>query len=196
MSVGRRRRWPIAGAAVVTVAALAAGCGFGRGEPDRAPRAALAVSGALEDCGSGTTPAATSFGPNDLVMGPAALMAFYGAVHEPAESFRPVRGQDQAWKVPVVLHPGTTLTLSVSGRTARHLSLVYTERTRTARNVRDGDRKVTFRSCSGDQAAGTTGWAGGFLVDGPRCRLRVRISVDGRAAVRRTISFGSACAHR
>jgi hypothetical protein len=183
-------------AAVVAVAAAVI-FGARGGSSSREPTAATEAPPGTTTvgCRTGDFPAASTFTDRDLVVGAAAIIGFENAIDEPDASFRPRHGRDQLWKLPVVLRPDARLTLSIPREAAQHVRLSYRPSTRAATKVSDGDRALLFEGCpSGVSGGANTGWSGGFIVDGPRCRVPVDVSVDAAPPRRYRISFGSGCA--
>jgi hypothetical protein len=187
----------IATAVVAVAAAVILGARGGSSSPELPAGTETPPRTTTVGCRAGEFPAASTFTDRDLVVGTAAIIGFKTAIAEPDASFRPRQGRDRLWKLPVVLRPSGRLMLSIPREAAQHVRLSYRPSTRGATKVSDGDRTLLFESCrSGVSGGANTGWPGGFIVDGPRCRVPVAVSVGGAPPGRYAISFGSGCAPR
>jgi hypothetical protein len=121
------------------------------------------------------------------VSGPLALIGLRDAAHAKPAAIRAAYRKGQgAFKVLAIVLHGRAVTVSVPVAERRHVALLYDgSRFQQPQTVANGERAVTFRACP---PAGTstrtwreaTQWAGGVVVDGPRCvTLDVRVLPHG-----------------
>ena len=128
----------------------------------RAPSDAVALVG----CSDGAA-AATGRSRGDVVMGPIVLV---GA--RETEGQRPDAFARQGYKAPVTLPDGVTAMVAVPDELRSRVRLVFSAAAQR-RVLADGpsaaDRAVRFVACPAGGEGGRTGWAGGVVVDRPRC---------------------------
>jgi hypothetical protein len=99
------------------------------------------------------------------------------------------------YKVPVTLPEGLKATLSVPAAMRGHVGLVYSQAAQgrvEKKGVRGADVSVRFAACPIEGQPGKTGWAGGIVVDRPRCAtLKVEVVGGGGALAR--VPLGRRC---
>ena len=151
----------------------------------RAPSDAIALVG----CSDGAA-AATGRSRGDVAMGPIVLV---GA--RATEGHHPDAFGGHGYKVPTTLPDGVTATLAVPEALRSRVGLVFSAATQR-RVLADGpsaaDRAVRFAACPAGGEGGRTGWAGGVVVDPPRCATLV-VTVGRRAPLRRRVPLGRRC---
>jgi hypothetical protein len=124
---------------------------------------------------------------DDLVVGSVILRGARARARDSRSLYKRRNGRDPGAKVGLSLAPGSRVVMSIDRRDRKHASLTYTEETRAAERVADGNPAVRFVSCFDDAP---TGWPGGFVLTGPRC-VRVVLDIKGRSKpARRTLEFG------
>jgi hypothetical protein len=129
----------------------------------------------------------------NLVVGPLAMM---GAKRfTTAETVEEYGGN----KFPLIVKARHTVTVELSRRANRYVSLGYATR-EGARRVADGHRTTTFRACGPRRAQSTadggipvTFWSGFVFASRPAC-VRLKVWIDDRPAPRRArIELGRRC---
>ena len=179
----------VGAAALVAVASLVASARDPRTPPrtisHRAPSDAVALVG----CSDGAA-AATGRSRGDVAMGPIVLV---GA--RETEGQRPDAFARQGYKAPVTLPDGVTATVAVPDELRSRVGLVFSAAAQR-RVLADGpsaaDRAVRFVACPAGGEGGRTGWAGGVVVDRPRCATLV-VTVGRRAPLQRQVPLGRGC---
>ena len=164
--------------------------------------AAAAVPTAVGDASSGRATcshqSSASFpgaytSARNLVLGPLVLVG--GRAYSSPETVREFGGQ----KYPALVAAGHTVKLAISPQARRTNALTYADSVHGTRELADGVRVVTFKSCSGRRATSdasgrkVTFWSGFILASEPRC-LRVKVWIDGARTPRRArIPIGRRC---
>jgi hypothetical protein len=188
------RRAPLIAAAVVAAAGavFAAGC-FASDSGERPGERRFARS--CDSAVGGTLP--RNWQRSSAVAGPLTLF-FFGEVRENGRvslaspsRFEPVAGRENRYepdKVLALVRSGAMATLEVPDD-QRDLSLLYDPERWGGRSFRvaDGDRAVTFHSCTGSDDP--TQFNGGFVVAGPRC-AKLNVVASGREPTTLILSFG------
>ena len=123
---------------------------------------------------------------DDLVAGPVILRGALVHARRARKEYRPKGGRDGGAKMGLVLERGSEVIVSIHPKQRRYASLTYTEDTRAAERVKDGNAAVRFRSCFAEVP---TGFPGGILLTGPRC-IRLTLAVTGGRTYKRKIAFG------
>jgi hypothetical protein len=131
--------------------------------------------------------------PENLVVGPLAMIgAGRFTTPETVEEF----GGN---KFPLLVKARHTVTVELSRRANRHVSLAYATH-EDGRRVADGHRKTTFRACGPRRAQSTadggipvTFWSGFVFASRPAC-VRLKVWIDDRPTPRRArIELGRRC---
>ena len=125
----------------------------------------------------------------DAVLGPLVLIGGRGWGRSRRDAFG-----GHGFKIPATLPHGAVATLSVPPSLRGRVGFVFSRRAVRAvdrRGVRGADPAVRFTACPGDPP-GRTGWAGGIVVDRPRCATVV-VRAAGAAPVRRRLPLGRRC---
>lgn len=163
-----------------------------------AARAAERPTGFVNVC-SGQSSAGFPHGftsADKLVVGPLAMVGA-GRMTDAATA-REFGGN----KFPVLVAAGHRVTIELTPRTRRFASLYFGTHRRTNREVtvRDGNRVVTFHSCSAKRAQSradddaVTFWSGFVMVSKPSC-VSLQVWVDDEPAPRPAhIALGRRCA--
>ena len=145
--------------------------------------------GVVADCASQSS-AAFSSTRRDLNVGPLTLVG--AAAFTSAQTVERFGGN----KFPALVGAGHRVTVALSRRARRHVSLGYGPLPEGEVGVRDGHRVVTFAACGSRDAASrldgdrVTFWSGFILADSPRC-VRLRVWVDDEPQPRRaTVRLG------
>jgi hypothetical protein len=132
---------------------------------------------------------------DNLVVGPLSMIG--AGAYTPRATVREFGGN----KFPVLVRPDHTVTVALSRRANRSASLFYGNDggVLTETRVRDGDRAVTFRACSGRRAQSeadghpVTFWSGFVIVSKPMC-LHLKVWIDAHPVARRAhIALGRRC---
>lgn len=99
------------------------------------------------------------------------------------------------YKLPVSLPDGAVATVSVPPELRSRVGLVYSLDTQSRvakRGVLAADSLSSFAACPAGSKAGRTGWAGGIVVDRPRCATLI-VMVSGEAPARHRVPLGRRC---
>lgn len=155
--------------------------------PTAARPTAVAVEASCSDGGVATTRVRSA---DDVALGPLVLLG--GRAWRTA---KPDAFNRQGYKIPVTLPEDGRATLSVPTALRGRVALVYTLKAQDrvwGEGVRGGDVAVRFTACPSDGKPGRTGWAGGLVVDRPRCVTLVATPSTGKP-VRRRVPLGRRC---
>ena len=155
-----------------------------------APRAERRVDVAEATCSTATGGPPRLWGRRDVVFDLFALMGARQTARRRRDAF-----DGHGYKVPATLPWGTTATLSVPMALRSRVGLVYSLATqeRVAREgVGGADPVVRFTACPTGGELSRTGWAGGVVVDRPRCATLV-VKIAGRGTMRRRVPLGRPC---
>jgi hypothetical protein len=126
----------------------------------------------------------------DAVLGPLVIYGARRTVGREPDAF-----DGHGYKLPVTLRDGVTATLAVPRAGRSRVGLVFTpgaQRRASRDGVPGADPSVRFKACKAGGDTGRTGWAGGLVVDRPRCATLV-VRVAGGRTVRRRVPLGEAC---
>jgi hypothetical protein len=183
-----RSAYPLA--LVVGGAVALSGCGGGSDAAQSPPAAKTQKATAGAPCssgGAGTTRVSSS---RDVEIGPLVLLGGQRWAASKPNAFN-----RHGYKVPVTLPEGLKATLSVPAAMRGHVGLVYSQAAQgrvEKKGVRGADVSVRFAACPIEGPPGKTGWAGGIVVDRPRCAtLKVEVVGGGGALAR--VPLGRRC---
>ncbi len=176
--------------ALLVAMAAASGCGD---DAEAVKPATPAVVGCAEQSGARFPAAYTT--PGNLVVGPLAIIGGVGAgALTPNEINRYGRGW---WKMPVLVRAGHKVTITIRPSGRRDARLAYTHpadgRRATIRNTPYDE--MTFTACSGRRSQSSadgrpvTFWSGGFVYRKLPVCIPLKIAIDGRAPVQRSLSL-------
>lgn len=152
-----------------------------------APAEGAAVAEAT--CATGMAGAAETVRAADVVLGPLVLIGGRGWGRSRRDAF-----DGHGFKIPATLLADRAATLSVPPALRGRVGFVFTRRAARAverRGVGAADEAVRFTACAG-APSDRTGWAGGIVVDRPRCATVV-VRVAGADPIRRRLPLGRRC---
>lgn len=156
---------------------------------DQANAASAGGLMATVDCADGG-PSTVRQAVGSAVLGDVVLIGASYAASRPPDAFG-----GTGYKIPVSLPNGVVATVSVPPELRSRVGLVFSLDAQDRvlkRGVRAADAVTSFAACPAGGTPGSTGWAGGIVVDRPRCATLI-VTVGGGAPTRHRVPLGRHC---
>lgn len=151
----------------------------------------------IADCDAAIEGPGAKPGKGDIAIGPLVLMGAEGSAGVKPNAFG-----NNGYKIPATLPRGLRVSLSVPRQLRKEIGLVFTRRKAgrvRSRGVKGADAAIRFIACpatkstnQSDKGAARSAWAGGIVVDRPRCAvLQLRRRGEDPISVR--VPLGRTC---